>query len=99
MSDPCPVCGVGRLTLTRRTYVHLYGQTLIQAPNVPAWMCDACRLVIFDQDAVGRIDLMVGEAGPPPNTATPSMRPAEAPPADAHPREDRPDDPPPPAKP
>ena len=91
---------MGRLLPTRRTYVSRYGATLVHSAGVPALKCDTCRLVIFDADALSRIDLLVGEAGPPPNVpadhthraAEPS--PAETPPAERSAREDVPDEPP-----
>jgi len=83
------------MTLTRRTYIRLYGATLVHAPDVPAWRCDACRLVIFDQPALDRIELLVGQAGPPPNVAAARpARPAETSPTDHASLEDQPDDPP-----
>jgi len=91
----CPACKVGRLIPTRRTYVYQYGETLVQSPDVPALKCDACRLVLFDEDALARIELLIGEAGPPPNVASDSApRAAEPPPGDAAPRDDLPDEPP-----
>lgn len=82
------------MTPARRTYIRLYGQTLVHAPDVPAWQCDACRLVIFDQPALDRIELLVGEAGPPPNVAAARpARPADSSPADRDPLDDQPDAP------
>jgi YgiT-type zinc finger domain-containing protein len=69
------------------TYVQVYNGTLIHAPNVTAWKCDLCGATIFDPDAVRRVEVLAGEAGPPPNrhaaahTADP-VPGAEAPPAD-----------------
>lgn len=95
MPQYCPACRVGKLIPTRRTYVYQYGETLVHSADVPALKCDTCRLVIFDADAVARLELMVGEAGPPPNV--PADLPPRAPepsPADATAREDLPDEPP-----
>jgi YgiT-type zinc finger domain-containing protein len=52
---------------TAMTYIQIYNGTLIHAPNVPAWKCDICGQTFFDPDAVRRIDVLAGEAGPPPN--------------------------------
>lgn len=84
---------MGRLLPTRRTYVNRYGATLVHSAGVPALKCDTCRLVIFDADALSRIDLLVGEAGPPPNVPA-EAAPAETPPAERSAREDVPDEPP-----
>ncbi len=88
------------MTLTRRTYNRLYGATLVHAPDVLAWRCGVCRLVIFDQPAVDRIELVVGQAGPPPNIAAARpARPAEPSSTDQTSLEDQPDGPPRPAQP
>lgn len=89
----CPRCGVGHLLATRLTYIHLYDNTLIHAPNTAAWRCDVCGLTVFDPDAVRRIDVLAGEAGPPPNFHAPGV---------AHPASadtPAPDDPPDPVQP
>jgi YgiT-type zinc finger domain-containing protein len=80
---------------TRRTYVTQYGETLVHSADFPALKCDTCRLVIFDEDALNRLDLLVGEAGPPPNVPAGQARHAADPPA-AEPsaRDDSPDEPP-----
>lgn len=49
------------------TYIQIYNGTLIHAPNVTAWKCDVCGQTDFDSEAVRRVEILVGEAGPPPN--------------------------------
>jgi len=93
MADYCPACGVGKLTQTQRTYIHIYGGTLVHVPGVLAWRCDVCHLVIFDEIALGRIELLVGQSGPPPNIAPGRAVPAPEPP-DIASREDLPEEPP-----
>ena len=95
MPQYCPACRVGKLIPTRRTYVYQYGETLVHSVDVPALKCDACRLVIFDADAVARLELMIGEAGPPPNVpGDRSLRATEPSPADTAARDDLSDEPP-----
>jgi len=74
MSTTCPTCQVGRLKPIRTTYTKIYDDTLIQVPNIPAWKCDVCGEVFHDPDAIRRIEVLIGEAGPPPNQhiATPA---------------------------
>lgn len=76
MEQPCPHCQVGHLKHRRTVYVTLVDGTLIHAPNVPAWQCDVCKLTIFDTATVRRIELLIGESGPPPNHHTPPARAA-----------------------
>ena len=64
---PCPVCYVGRLHARRVTFARLYGNTLIHIPNAPAQVCDVCALTIPDENAIARIETLLGHTGPPPN--------------------------------
>ncbi|MBI5958391.1 MAG: YgiT-type zinc finger protein [Chloroflexi bacterium] len=81
LSITCPRCGVGRMKLTRATYIQLYENTLIHAPNTIAWRCDVCGQTFFDPDAVLRLDVLAGEAGPPPNLH--ASEPVRSAPSDA----------------
>lgn len=79
----CPTCHMGHLDLRLTTYVQQYGETLISVPNTPAWVCDVCHDRQFDTASIQRIELLVGQAGPPPNRYRPGQerkisRPAEA---------------------
>jgi len=89
----CPQCGFGRMQPVSMTYIQVYNGTLIQAPNVAAWKCDICGQTFFDPEAVRRIELLAGEAGPPPNRhSVPraddpvSAAPADDSPDTCHPR-------------
>ena len=70
----CPTCHVGHLDLTLRTYTHQYGETLITAPNTPAWVCDMCHAAEFDPEAVQRLEMLIGQGGTPPNHYRPQDR-------------------------
>lgn len=80
--ETCPSCGVGQLKPTKTVYVQIYAGTLVSVPNVPAWVCDVCRLTLFDSPAIERIEFLIGESGPPPNQHV------AAPPSDPAPVED-----------
>src|SRR3954471_10015976 len=67
----CPVCHMGHLDLKLTTYVSQYGETLISVPNTPAWVCDVCHERQFDPSSIQRIELLIGQAGPPPNRYRP----------------------------
>ncbi len=63
----CPVCRLGRLEMQSRVYLRRFGNTLVNAPNTPAWECDVCHYRQFDPTSIQRIEVLVGQAGPPPN--------------------------------
>jgi YgiT-type zinc finger domain-containing protein len=76
----CPICHLGVLKEAPTVFIQFYGETLIHAPNVPAWKCDVCGETFFDPEAVRRIDTLIGDGGPPPNrhsSPTPDSSPAE----------------------
>ncbi len=70
----CPRCRVGRLDLKRANAIYFHGETLICAPNTPAWQCDVCRYREVDREALRRIGLLVQRDVPPFN----QYRPARA---------------------
>lgn len=61
-------------------YVHVYDSTLVHIPNVPAWKCDVCGMSLFDDEAIRRIEVLIGEAGPPPNHYTAPREESPSPP-------------------
>jgi YgiT-type zinc finger domain-containing protein len=63
----CPVCRLGRLESRSRVYLRRFGNTLVSVPNTPAWECDVCHYRQFDPTSIQRIEVLVGQAGPPPN--------------------------------
>lgn len=65
--EHCPYCGFGRLHTTHRTIVRIYGDTLVHIPNVPTHKCDICGYIVFDEHALSRSEVLIGESGPPPN--------------------------------
>lgn len=68
----CPVCHVGRMSPRLTTYIRQFGETIINVPNTPALECDVCHAREFDPEAVQRIEMLVGQAGPPPNHFRPT---------------------------
>jgi YgiT-type zinc finger domain-containing protein len=67
----CQTCHIGHVNLRLTTYIQQYGETLISVPNTPAWICDVCHEQQFDASSIQRIELLVGQAGPPPNRYRP----------------------------
>jgi YgiT-type zinc finger domain-containing protein len=66
---------VGRLRPIQTTYAHVYDDTLIQMPNIAAWKCDVCGETLYDPEAIRRIEVLIGDAGPPPNRHIPAPAP------------------------
>lgn len=64
---PCPICQIGRTHLKLVTFTQVYGRTLVSVPNTPARVCDFCHAIEYDSQAMNRIEILVGQAGPPPN--------------------------------
>ncbi len=71
----CPVCHLGHLNPVRTVLVRFYGDTLVQVPNSPAAECDVCSEMFFDEGVLRRLDVLIGESGPPPNRHTPAIQP------------------------
>ena len=68
----CPYCHLGHMRPRIAVYVRQFGETLVNVPNTPAWECDVCHHRQFDPASVQRIELLVGQAGPPPNHYRPT---------------------------
>lgn len=71
MNNFCPVCQVGRLREMRAVYIRVYEGTLVNVPNVETLRCDYCGSSFYDPDTIRSVEVLVGEAGPPPNHFTP----------------------------
>ena len=65
--NTCPVCSMGHLKPTGNPYMQLVNGTLVQAPTISGWRCDVCAESFFDGRAVRELDLLIHDAGPPPN--------------------------------
>ena len=91
MYSTCSVCQMGQTRPELETYVQVYYGTLIHAPNMPAWKCDACGAVFFEPAVLSRLDLLIGPEGPPPNRHVSfNERPHAAPVDDVHSSHPRP---------
>ncbi|MBN1680732.1 MAG: YgiT-type zinc finger protein [Anaerolineae bacterium] len=76
-SNTCPYCHLGHLHPTQHTYVHAYEDSLVHMPNIPAWQCDVCRVVLYDECAIRQLEVLIGESGPPPNRYVPQTAPSQ----------------------
>jgi hypothetical protein len=77
MAHTCPVCSAGHLHTTGIPYMQMANETLIQAPTIMGWKCDICGETFFDGRAVRQLELLINEAGPPPNRFSAPNAPAE----------------------
>lgn len=67
----CPYCHLGHMRAQMVVYTRQFAETLVNVPNTPAWECDVCHHRQFDPTSVQRIEMLVGQAGPPPNRYRP----------------------------
>ncbi len=76
--ETCPHCNIGHLHPQRLTYVQVYNRTLVHIPNVPARRCDVCGQVFFDAEKLRQFEVLIGQAGLPPNRHRAPAERAEA---------------------
>ena len=50
---PCPKCHAGVLRPRELTYFTMLDEHLITVPKFPAWVCDICDYVEYDERALG----------------------------------------------
>jgi hypothetical protein len=58
---PCPCCQVGYCQPGTGTYLRMVGNTLVSAPDMPAWTCDVCNYQEFEREDVMRLDMLLGQ--------------------------------------
>ena len=88
--ETCPHCNIGHLRPQRLTYVQVYNGTLVHIPNMPARRCDVCGQVFFDAERLRQLEVLIGQAGLPPNRHVSGADVAEAEPQS--PAQSAPDD-------
>lgn len=59
-SSTCPHCQIGSLNPTVETYSLVFGSSILSVPDIPAWRCDICAYLEYDEDALIRLDLLIG---------------------------------------
>jgi YgiT-type zinc finger domain-containing protein len=57
----CPRCHVGALDAVTVTYSAVYRGALFSVPAVPAWLCDICGYIEYDEATMERLEALVGE--------------------------------------
>jgi YgiT-type zinc finger domain-containing protein len=65
----CPTCQIGQPRFGLATYLQVYGETVVSVPRVPAWTCDICGDRYFDPGVIRRLEFLLGQTGPPFDTA------------------------------
>lgn len=74
----CPACRVGYMKPANVPYINQYGETVVSAQKIPAWRCDVCRETEFDEAALQRMELLLGQGLLPPNRYRPASAAAPA---------------------
>jgi YgiT-type zinc finger domain-containing protein len=57
----CPRCQIGSMMPTTATYSTVYRAALLSVPNIPAWNCDICGYIEYDDETMTRLEALVGE--------------------------------------
>lgn len=70
----CPRCQIGNLNATTATYSATFNGMLLSVPNVPAWKCDICGYLEFEDDALAQIEGLVGHFGLPDDRTRPASK-------------------------
>lgn len=60
LSYPCPYCQIGYCHPEHATYTRLHNGQMISVPDMVMWTCDICATKEFDQDAVRRVEALLG---------------------------------------
>jgi YgiT-type zinc finger domain-containing protein len=63
---------MGRMKPADVTYINQYGETVVSAQKIPAWTCDVCHETEFDEVALQRMELLLGQGLLPPNRYRPA---------------------------
>lgn len=56
----CPQCQLGTLTPQWVTFARWFDEQFIIIPNFPGWVCDACRLCQYDEEALAQLGMILG---------------------------------------
>ncbi len=56
----CPICRIGAMRPTRATYARWHGGQFILLPGVPAWRCDYCGDLVYDETTLARLIALLG---------------------------------------
>lgn len=57
----CPHCQIGRCSPSYITYVRMHEGMLLRVPNMLAYTCDVCDYQELDNEALIRLEVLVGE--------------------------------------
>jgi YgiT-type zinc finger domain-containing protein len=56
----CAYCHIGSLRPHRATYARWHDGQFVIMPGVPAWHCDFCGEILYDNGALTRLVLLLG---------------------------------------
>ena len=75
--ETCTNCHIGHLQPKRVTYMLPFEGSLVTVPLVPAWLCDACGELTYDEALLAQLDMLLGiDAELEPNQLPRTRRPA-----------------------
>jgi hypothetical protein len=62
---PCPRCQVGHCQRSVMPYLKMYGDTLVNVPEMPVWSCDICGFYEFEREVLTRVDHLISGGSAP----------------------------------
>lgn len=75
--ETCTTCHIGHLQPRHVTYLLPFGGSLVTVPHVPAWLCDACGELTYDDTLLAQLDMLLGiDAELEPDQLPRTRRPA-----------------------
>ncbi len=56
----CDVCHIGTRRERQTTYIHWLDGKLVVMPNTAIWVCDVCDDVVFDEEQIAQLEMLLG---------------------------------------
>lgn len=56
----CDVCHIGTRRERQTSYIYWLDGTLVIMPNTTIWVCDVCDDVVFDEEQIAQLEMLLG---------------------------------------
>lgn len=56
----CDVCHIGTRRERQTTYLYWLDSKLVVMPNTTVWVCDVCDDVVFDEEQIAQLEMLLG---------------------------------------
>ena len=74
MTQFCEECRIGRLHPVTTAYMDLIGRHIMVIPNVPAYHCDVCAQLLYDEGFLSYLHHILDRLSERPSVAEPRRR-------------------------